>query len=75
MMSHAIGLVDRFGAAQLTGRVCWWELNRSVMVARFGEKGPFGSRVLAKARSQCFGGSLWRREFSGVEFWWATSHS
>ena len=61
---------------QFTGRVCWWELSRSVNVPGFGEKEAFGSRVLAGTWSpQCFGGSRWRRRFSGIVCWWATSHS
>ena len=31
---------------QFTGRVCWWELSHSVLVARFGEKTVYGPCVL-----------------------------
>ena len=40
---------------QFTGRVCWWELSCSVMVARFGEKEVFGSRVLVGATTRLLG--------------------
>ena len=34
---------------QFTGRVCWWELSRSVTVARFSEKAVYGPYVLLRA--------------------------
>ena len=40
VMSHCF---ERLALArrQFTSRVCWWELSRSVMVARFGERESF----------------------------------
>ena len=37
--------------AQFTGRVCWWDLRHSVLVARFGEKAVYGLCVLVEAWS------------------------
>ena len=41
---------------QFTGRVCWWELRHSFLMARFGEKAVYGPCVLVGLS----GGSLWR---------------
>ena len=48
------GCVDVFwwpllARRQFTGPVCWWELSRSVLVARFGEKAVYRPCVLVGA--------------------------
>ena len=43
-----------------TGRVCWWDLNFSVRVARVGEMDVLGRYMLVEAKSRCFGGALLR---------------
>ena len=59
-----------------SGVVCWWDRSHGALVARFGEKVVFGSRLLVGAKSQRFGGSLRRDLFlSGDVCWCEKSHS
>ena len=67
---------------QFTGVVCWWEQIHSVLVARFGEKTVYRSRVLVGEMSECYGGLLWLEGSiqescaggrTGILFWWLAS--